>query len=163
MELIFKRILYLPLFLIFHNDLVPLNYQRMESGKTNPDEMTLRLELFTSDIQKTARFYQDVLGFELLPSSNTSYQPIRKGSVVLGIGSLQSLSEGHYFNPSRPETRFGYGVEIVLEVEDVQQAFEKARLTGTQLEGGLMERPWGLIDFRVVDPNGYYIRVTSKH
>jgi uncharacterized glyoxalase superfamily protein PhnB len=26
----------------------------------------------------------------------------------------------------------------------------------------LRERPWGLRDFQVIDPDGYYLRITSR-
>ncbi len=26
----------------------------------------------------------------------------------------------------------------------------------------LLVRPWGLTDFRVADPDGYYLRITSR-
>lgn len=136
---------------------------KVPNEEITPNAMTLRLELFTGDIERTVRFYQNVLGFEVLPSGNPHYQPIKSGAVVLGIGSLRSLSKGHYFAPSQPETRFGYGVEIVLEVEDIQLAYDNARKAGADFKAPLAVRPWGLTDFRVVDPNGYYIRVTSKH
>jgi uncharacterized glyoxalase superfamily protein PhnB len=33
---------------------------------------------------------------------------------------------------------------------------------GWPLEQDLQDRPWGLTDFRVIDPAGYYLRVTSR-
>jgi len=57
-----------------------------------------------------------------------------------------------------------WGVEIVVEVDDVDAAFAPAREAAVTL-GGQIEplagRPWGLTDFRLIDPDGYYIRVTS--
>lgn len=133
-----------------------------QENEVNPPDMTIRLELFTSNIHKTVHFYKNVLGFKSLNSSNPGYHPIQKGQVVLGIGLLESLENNHYFSPSQSDSKFGYGVEIVLEVEDVQFLYDKVKLTKVKIESELRERPWGLTDFRVVDPNGYYIRVTSK-
>ena len=54
------------------------------------------------------------------------------------------------------------GVEIVLEVRDVDAALEQVERAGFSVVELLRERPWGLRDFRVVDPDGYYVRVTTR-
>lgn len=128
----------------------------------NSSFMTMRLELFTSDINKTVNFYQDVLGFKSLKSNSSAYQPIQKGQVILGIGLLESLGSNHYFNSKKGDIQFGYGVEIVLEVDDIQLVYNKVKEANIDIESELKKQPWGLTDFRITDPNGYYIRVTSK-
>jgi hypothetical protein len=59
----------------------------------------------------------------------------------------------------------GVGAEIVLEVRDVDAAYETA-LRHADVRGGRIEaiedRTWGLQDFRVIDPDGYYLRITSR-
>ena len=55
----------------------------------------------------------------------------------------------------------GAGVEIVLEVEDVEIALEAFERAGRDVVEPLLARPWGLRDFRVVDPDGYYLRITA--
>jgi uncharacterized glyoxalase superfamily protein PhnB len=54
----------------------------------------------------------------------------------------------------------GAGVEIVLEVPDVDAAIDRARRAGAQIVEPLQDRPWGLRDFRVSDPDGHYLRIT---
>jgi uncharacterized glyoxalase superfamily protein PhnB len=125
-------------------------------------DMIIRLELFTSNIPQTVRFYQDVLGFKPLNSASPNYQPIQNGQVLLGIGLLESLGNSHYFNTYQNDTKFGYGVEIVFEVDDIQLIYNKVKRSNVEIESELKDRPWGLKDFRLIDPNGYYIRVTSK-
>lgn len=137
-------------------------YASTQENDVNPAEMTIRLELFTSNIAKTVRFYQDILGFKPLNSGSPTYQPIKNGQVVLGIGLLESLGNRHYFNTHHNDNKFGYGVEIVLEVDDISLIYNKVKHANVEIESDLEERPWGLKDFRLIDPNGYYIRVTSK-
>lgn len=146
-------------FQLFSSTLCNLETQ---SNEVNPAEMTIRLELFTSNIAKTVRFYQDVLGFKPLNSASSNYQPLQNGKVILGIGLLESLGDNHYFNSNPSDLKFGYGVEIVLEVDDIQLIYNKVKRANAEIESELKERPWGLKDFRLIDPNGYYIRVTSK-
>jgi uncharacterized glyoxalase superfamily protein PhnB len=54
------------------------------------------------------------------------------------------------------------GAELVLEVDDVDAAHQRAAGSGWPIAGGVTEQPWGLRDFRLFDPDGYYVRVTSR-
>jgi lactoylglutathione lyase len=54
------------------------------------------------------------------------------------------------------------GVEIVLEVDDVAAAHERVLAAGYPVEQDLQRRSWGLTDFRLHDPAGYYLRITSR-
>jgi hypothetical protein len=43
-------------------------------------------------------------------------------------------------------------------------AYERASSSVGRLGGRMepmLDRPWGLRDFRMVDPDGYYLRITS--
>ena len=53
------------------------------------------------------------------------------------------------------------GVELVLEVDDVDAELERVRMSGWPIDEQLQERPWGLRDFRLIDPSGYYLRLTN--
>ena len=58
----------------------------------------------------------------------------------------------------------GVGLEIVIEVDDVDRAHALASLEAERHGGRidpLRDRPWNTRDFRLVDPDGYYLRVTS--
>jgi lactoylglutathione lyase len=50
---------------------------------------------------------------------------------------------------------------LVLEVDDVSA--ERARVARSHwpAEEDLTPRPWGLTDFRLLDPDGYYWRITD--
>jgi lactoylglutathione lyase len=54
------------------------------------------------------------------------------------------------------------GVELVLEVDDVGAARRKVAAAGWPVTADLMIQPWGLKDFRLLDPSGYYWRITSS-
>jgi lactoylglutathione lyase len=55
------------------------------------------------------------------------------------------------------------GVEVVLEVDDVAGERDQVVAAGWRLDEELQDRPWGLTDFRLVDPVGYYLRITNRH
>jgi lactoylglutathione lyase len=116
----------------------------------------LRIEIFPSDLDATVDFYRDVLGFELLRDERVTdipYVSLQRGRVRLGAAGRP------FVDPSlrRPPS----GVELVLEVDDVDAMLARVVGAGGALDEGLTDRPWGLRDFRLVDPSGYYWRVTE--
>ena len=133
-----------------------------EPTAAKPQGMTLRLELFVSDMQTSIDFYTKVLGFEQL-DDDESYVPVRSGSVTIGLGPAAGLPPFHHFRPEVAKSRRGLGVEIVLEVDDVKAFYEKVKASGYQGKiSPLRKQSWGLTDFRVVDPDGYYLRITDR-
>lgn len=133
-----------------------------EPQAPKPLGMTLRLELFVSDMPKSIDFYTKVLGFERL-GGEPDYVPVRSGQVVIGLGPAAGLPKQHHFNPDVQKSRRGLGAEIVLEVDDVESYFKQVAASGYKGKlTPLRQQPWGLKDFRIVDPDGYYLRVTSR-
>jgi lactoylglutathione lyase len=126
-------------------------------------EAGLRLELFVEDMEVSIAFYTRVLAFELARHEPGDYASLRLGGIVLGIGPVGKLSEeGGYFGREIATLRRGLGVEIVLEVDDVDGWRDRVAASGHPILEPLQERPWGLRDFRISDPDGYYLRVTSR-
>jgi lactoylglutathione lyase len=124
---------------------------------------SLRVELFVSDVQSSARFYCSVLGFEVMaaePSGSGDYLAVRRGQATIGLGRADRLPADH--PAARVDgTAPGRGVELVLEVADVDAVYEHARTVWPMSTSELGRRPWGLRDFRVTDPDGFYVRITN--
>jgi uncharacterized glyoxalase superfamily protein PhnB len=125
------------------------------------NEMTLRLELFAQDHSALADFYCRVLNFDRI-SEEPDYIAVQNGGVTLGLGPQQKLSPTHYFDAEALRGRKGAGVEIVLEVDDIDRYHQRVIERGYPIQTPLKERPWGTRDFRIVDPEGYFLRITSK-
>jgi uncharacterized glyoxalase superfamily protein PhnB len=53
-------------------------------------------------------------------------------------------------------------VELVFEVDDVVAERDLVTAAGWPLAEKLQKRPWGLTDFRIRDPAGYYLRITDR-
>ena len=124
--------------------------------------MGLRLELFVEDMGESVSFYRRVLGFEVVREEPGDYASLRSGDVMLGIGPVAMLPEtGGYFTRSIASQRRGLGVEIVMEVDDLSAAHRRVLDSGHPVFEPPQQRPWGLWDFRIVDPDGYYLRFTS--
>src|SRR5512135_944796 len=116
----------------------------------------LRLELFVTDVDASVAFYRDVLGFAVERES-PGYVAMRLGDVRFAIGQQSDLPPGHHFGPEALARQKGVGVEIVIEVDDIQECHQRVVESGYPLSKSLTVQPWGLTDFRVVDPDGYYV------
>lgn len=125
--------------------------------------MRLRLELFVADIDASIRFYTEVLGYRVVRHEE-DYASLRRGAAVLGLGPVAKLpqdGDGPGFTQARLAGDRGAGVEIVLEVPELDAVYEQARAAGAEIAEPPTRRPWGLRDFRLADPDGYYVRVTT--
>lgn len=127
------------------------------------EHMSVRLELFVQDLDRAIEFYTSVLRFAVLRRED-SYASLRCGSFHLGLGLINDLASNsrHYFAGAKLSRDRGVGVEIVLEVDDVQSVFRHVQASGYSINEPLQEQNWGLTDFRIVDPDGYYLRITSR-
>jgi lactoylglutathione lyase len=118
---------------------------------------TLRCEIFPSDLDATVGFYVEVLAFRLVRDERASDHPyvaLERGDVKLGAAARPEVPDR---DPRRPPT----GVELVLEVDDLEADRERVAQTGWPVIEDITHRPWGLSDFRLLDPSGYYWRITE--
>ncbi len=121
--------------------------------------MTLRIEIFPNDLGPTVDFYTGVLDFDLVrdeSAAEAAYVALERGDVKLGAAARPDHRPDH--DHRRPPT----GVELVLEVDDVEGELDRVRSRGWPIEEEPTVRPWGLRDFRLLDPNGYYLRITQR-
>lgn len=44
----------------------------------------------------------------------------------------------------------------------MDEELERVSAAGWSITEGLKERRWGRRDFRILDPNGYYLRITKR-
>ena len=116
---------------------------------------SLRIELFPSDLARTTQFYER-LGFEVtgLSDGPPAYASLELGDVRIGVCQAEPVEPGLRTIPA--------GTEIVIEVDDIHALRDDAVAAGIVLADDLTTRPWGLVDFRVHDPDGYYLRFTSR-
>ncbi|MCI0184925.1 hypothetical protein MM817_03222 [Acidibacillus sp. S0AB] len=61
-----------------------------------------------------------------------------------------------------------YGINIVAYPEylddqrTISDLYNNVQKIDYPINAPLEVRPWGLTDFRLLDPDGYYLRITSK-
>ena len=123
--------------------------------------MTFRLELFVDDLAASTDFYSRVLGFTIGEQQADGYTPMTNGDVYLSLNLRANLPDEHPIQAIIGE-RLGRGIELVLEVNDIKAMYQRMRSANWPLSAELQHQPWGLTDFRVLDPDGYYWRITTR-
>jgi catechol 2,3-dioxygenase-like lactoylglutathione lyase family enzyme len=120
--------------------------------------MTLRVEIFPDDLDAVVDFYTNVLRFLLTKDQRddaSAYVSLQRGSVRIGA-ARRAVGE------ARAGRVPPVGAELVIEVDDVAGERDHVVAAGWPLDADLQDRPWGLTDFRVLDPAGYYLRITNR-
>ena len=134
---------------------------------------SLRLELFASDLERSLALYIDTLDFAVRMRKD-NYVFMQRGNIFLAVigvpprprlGGTKGERE-HGDEETREEEeetredkeayrRPPRGVEIVFEVDDLVAERDRVVGMGWTLEEDIQMQPWGLEDFRIVDPEGY--------
>ncbi|WP_158307310.1 VOC family protein [Kribbella flavida] len=117
--------------------------------------MSLRVEVFTHDLEAAGDFYRRVLGFEELSRQPGRYLWMGRGTARIGIGAAADAVDPAV-------RRVPAGTEIVLEVDDLDAEYERVSRSGWPVESPPRTQEWGLRDFRLFDADGYYLRLTSR-
>lgn len=131
-----------------------------------PAENNLLLELHVPDFNKVKEFYGK-LGFEVAwerqPEGFKGYLVVKRGNNILCFwGGNEKITEHEYFSGWPKDTKKGFGIELVIMIEDVEKFYEEVKQFAKVVEE-LKVKPWGLKDFRIEDPFGFYIRFTEHH
>lgn len=131
-----------------------------------PANLFSMVELHVPDFEKTKKFYKS-LGFEIVwervPDGFKGYCVLKlENNVICFWGGNENIYQHDYFKKFDKTTPKGIGVELVLQVSDLDSLYEKAKATASIFEM-LQKRPWGVRDFRIVDPWGYYLRFADYH
>lgn len=127
---------------------------------------SILLELHVPDFEKVKEYYTK-LGFEVVwerqPEEFKGYLVLkRENSILCFWAGNDYVYKQEYFKQFPQDTPRGYGMEIVVMVEDVERFYEEVKSFANVVED-LRTQPWGLKDFRTTDPFGYYLRFTEYH
>ncbi len=122
----------------------------------------ISFELYVRDIDDCTNFFVSVFG------ATKGYED--EGFVVVWLGHTRlalnklNLKEFEAPNPVLKEgalSHLGAGLEIVLSVENFDYIHEQVERRIVRDLTPVVDRPWGLRDFRFLLDDGYYIRVTE--
>jgi len=118
----------------------------------------MRFEIFPDDLDAIVDFYTRVLHFRLIADQRgepSPYVSLERDDVRIGA-ARRAVPD------ARASRLPPAGVELVLEVDDVTAERDLVIAAGWPLAEDLQDRPWGLADFRILDPAGYYLRITDR-
>lgn len=130
---------------------------------TNTD---ILLELHVPDFELVKDFYGK-LGFKIVwerkPEGKKGYLVIKRGNSILCFWpGNEEVSKQDYFGQFSEDTKRGFGVEIVIMIEDIDSFYSQTKNFAKVVEE-LQTKPWGLKDFRIEDPFGFYLRFTQPY
>jgi lactoylglutathione lyase len=126
----------------------------------------IQVELHVPDFEVVLDFYGK-LGFKKVwhrsENNNADYLVMEREATLLNFWpGNENVYDQSYFKRFPKDTKRGYGVELVIPVDDVK-AFHEEVKGFANIVNPLVKRPWGLWDFRIEDPFGYYLRITERH
>jgi uncharacterized protein (DUF433 family)/catechol 2,3-dioxygenase-like lactoylglutathione lyase family enzyme len=101
-----------------------------------------------SDVERTAAFYRDKLGFSVSFICPGTWVVLRRGSVEIHLeqsGRSNNLPSGEKGGVS-------------IRVTDVEALCAELQQRGAPFDQGPMNQEYGHRDFSIIDPNGYRLR-----
>ncbi|WP_076477991.1 VOC family protein [Williamsia sterculiae] len=110
-------------------------------------------EIFPDDLGPAIDFYTRVLGFDIIRDCRADpdpYAALRRGDAVIGLSPRSLTGDRRHRRPP-------VGVELGIEVDDLDAAYARVRTEGWRVEEPITQRPWGVRDFRILDPDAYYL------
>ena len=133
---------------------------RADQVRVENQSARLQVNLAVKDLKVSAAFYTETFDFKER-SNEPGYILLQRNALVLGLKTDELL---WYPDPGEQPVESlvrGVGVELVLETSDIEQFHARMQQAGVAIHEPLTEQPWGATDFRMLDPDGYYWRISS--
>ena len=111
------------------------------------DVLSSRIILRPSDLDRSRRFYRDVLGLAIY----REFGPPGDPGVVFFLGPGLLEVSGHTAGPA------GRSVMIWIQVRDVYAEHARLAAAGVPIVRGPATESWGLIEMWIQDPDGIQI------
>jgi catechol 2,3-dioxygenase-like lactoylglutathione lyase family enzyme len=111
------------------------------------DVLSSQILLRPSDLDRSRRFYRDVLGLAIY----REFGPPGDPGVVFFLGPGLLEVSGHTAGPA------GRSVMIWIQVRDVRAEHARLAAAGVPILRGPATEPWGLTEMWIQDPDGIQI------
>jgi hypothetical protein len=120
------------------------------------------VELYVEEPAYYVRIFRDALGFEVLRDEGDFIELASARGLVI-LNAFEEPDPGHPFERYRAEPRRGVGVEIgvVLDRGRLVASWEAAKRIEGCVVTEIVDQEWGMTDYRILTPHGYYLRVTT--
>ncbi|MED0952306.1 VOC family protein [Bacillus mobilis] len=118
-----------------------------------------RVQLYVNDIEKSLLFYEEVIGLQLYKKDMHAAR-FNHDQFSLLLVSDSRLNENHYFY-NRKEMK-GNGFELIIVVNRIEEVYERCKEKRCTIQEEIQTYPWEMRGFKVTDPDGYFLRITSE-
>jgi hypothetical protein len=118
------------------------------------------VELYVEAPALYVRIFRDALGFTVTRDEG-DFVELRSARAIVLLNTFEEPDAGHPFEHYRTERRRGLGVEIGIVTERIHEAWAAAKAIDSLSVTDVVTREWGMTDFRILTPHGYYLRVTT--
>lgn len=109
----------------------------------------------TSDVSTTVSYFEETLGFERQWSWGNPpvYVGVRAGRAMLYISSDPDLAAAIRDRKLAPD--------VFLWVNNIESVYAQHCRNGADIAEELAERPWGVRQYTVREPNGYSLKIAE--
>ena len=111
--------------------------------------------LAVPDLDRSAAFYRDVLGFTVHAISDPGWLFFVKGECQIMAGACPDALPAHQLGD---HSYFGY-----LVVDDVDAYHAKVQAAGAEVTKPLRDEPWGMREFGLRTVDGHRLMIASPH
>jgi predicted enzyme related to lactoylglutathione lyase len=105
------------------------------------------------DLEASAAFYRDVLGFTVESNSEPGWRVYTSGSCT--------IMAGHCPNAIHPSKLGDHSYFAYLEIDNIDTYYESVRAAGAQNCSSIRDEPWGMREFCLVTADGHRIMFGS--
>lgn len=120
-------------------------------------------EFGTPKVEEYVTYFEKVAGYKVV-YRKPGYVEMETSCAQVTFLDPAIWPKAHPFYNPPPDGKRGHSMEIGLVVADLDKAFAAAtefKNKGWPISSGIVMRPWGVRDFRVLAPDGYYFRFTE--
>jgi catechol 2,3-dioxygenase-like lactoylglutathione lyase family enzyme len=121
----------------------------IKSRFSMPNIVRTRFVIAVHDLQKSAAFYRDVLGFEIHAIPDPGFLFYTSGNCTIFAG----LCSG---SPS-PSELGDHSYFAYLEIDGIDSFYDSVRSKGAKISKTLRDEPWGMREFGIVTADGHRV------
>lgn len=118
-------------------------------------------ELLVEDMQKTLRFYQEILGFKpeiVYPQANPVFVQIRRDNIRI---MLYDRSDFENEIPKLKKVKMGGSVLLYIEAEKIETFYQEIK-DRVNIIQPIHKTDYGSLEFTIEDCNGYLIAFSES-
>ncbi len=116
-----------------------------------PPRDALAPQFLVDDLDRSMRFYTDVLGFTFGEPWQGFYAIGTRGGMRLHLKCAPKTEA------DRTHRRANTHLDAYADVTDIESFYAACLAAGAEIVKPLEETPWGVRDFYLADPDGYII------